>query len=98
MTIAPLMILFRIVYGDDMTTVPADAVIPPPTVTLLPTVTLPLVSKAMLVVADEAFWMLVVLRVDIVFPYAVYVPDAVNLIMVLEPEVVIVGDPVVTPE
>jgi hypothetical protein len=68
MTIAPLMILFRIVYGDDMTTVPADAVMPPPTVTLLPTVTLPLVSKAMLVVADEAFWMLVVLRVDIVFP------------------------------
>jgi len=92
------MILLRIVYGDDMTTVPEDAVMPPPTVTLLPTVTLPLVSKAMLVVADEAFWMLVVLRVDIVFPYAVYDPDAVNRKIVLEPDVVTVGDPVVTPE
>jgi hypothetical protein len=68
-----------------MTTVPAD-------------VALPLVSNARFVDEDEAFWMLVVLRVDIVFPYAVYVPDAVNLIMVLEPEVVMVGDPVVTPE
>ena len=80
-----------------MTTVPEDTVMPPPTVTLLPTVTLPLVSKAMLVVADEAFWMLVVLRVDIVFPYAVYDPEAVNLRMVLLPDVVMVGDPVVMP-
>jgi hypothetical protein len=31
------------------------------------------------------------------YPYAVYVPDAVNLIIVLLPEVVTVGDPVVVP-
>jgi hypothetical protein len=30
-------------------------------------------------------------------PYAVYVPEAVNLIMVLAPLVVIVGEPVVVP-
>jgi hypothetical protein len=31
------------------------------------------------------------------YPYAVYVPDELNLIIVLEPEVVIVGEPVVVP-
>ena len=30
--------------------------------------------------------------------YPVYDPDAVNVIIVLEPEVVIVGEPVVVPE
>jgi hypothetical protein len=33
-----------------------------------------------------------------IYPYAVYVPDAVNLIIVLEPDVVMVGLPVVVPE
>jgi hypothetical protein len=33
-----------------------------------------------------------------IYPYAVYVPDAVNVIIVLDPEVVMVGEPVVTPE
>jgi hypothetical protein len=32
-----------------------------------------------------------------IYPYAVYVPEAVNVIIVLEPEVVIVGLPVVVP-
>lgn len=36
---------------------------------------------------------------DIVYPYAVYVPEPeVHLIIVLEPDVVIVGLPVVVPE
>jgi hypothetical protein len=30
--------------------------------------------------------------------YPVYVPEDVNLIIVFEPDVVIVGEPVVTPE
>jgi hypothetical protein len=33
-----------------------------------------------------------------IYPYAVYVPDELNLIIVFEPEVVTVGDPVVVPE
>jgi hypothetical protein len=33
-----------------------------------------------------------------IYPYAVYVPEAVNLIIVLEPDVVTVGEPVVVPE
>jgi hypothetical protein len=37
-------------------------------------------------------------KCDIIFPYAVYEPEAVNEIIVLEPDVVIVGEPVVTPE
>ena len=36
-------------------------------------------------------------KCDITFPYAVYVPEAVNLIIVFEPEVVTVGLPVVVP-
>ena len=32
-----------------------------------------------------------------IYPYAVYVPEAVNLIIVLEPDVVTVGLPVVVP-
>jgi len=36
-------------------------------------------------------------KCDISFPYAVYVPEAVNLIIVLAPEVVTVGLPVVVP-
>jgi hypothetical protein len=32
-----------------------------------------------------------------IYPYAVYVPDELNLIIVFEPLVVIVGDPVVVP-
>lgn len=37
-------------------------------------------------------------KCDIIFPYAVYVPDAVNLRIVLFPDVVTVGLPVVVPE
>jgi len=37
-------------------------------------------------------------KCDIVFPYAVYEPEAVNLIIVLEPDVVTVGLPVVVDE
>lgn len=37
-------------------------------------------------------------KCDIFFPYAVYVPEAVNVIIVLEPEVVTVGLPVDVPE
>ena len=33
-----------------------------------------------------------------IYPYAVYVPDELNLIIVLDPDVVMVGDPVVVPE
>jgi hypothetical protein len=33
-----------------------------------------------------------------VYPYAVYVPEAVNVIIVLEPDVVTVGLPVVVDE
>ena len=36
-------------------------------------------------------------KCDITFPYAVYEPEAVNDIIVLEPEVVTVGLPVVVP-
>ena len=34
----------------------------------------------------------------IVYPYAVYVPEAVYFKIVFDPEVVTVGDPVVVPE
>jgi hypothetical protein len=34
----------------------------------------------------------------IYYPYAVYVPDALNCNIVLEPDVVTVGEPVVVPE
>jgi hypothetical protein len=37
-------------------------------------------------------------KCDITFPYAVYEPEAVNFMIVFEPEVVIVGEPVVVPE
>jgi hypothetical protein len=32
-----------------------------------------------------------------IYPYPVYVPDELNLIIVFEPDVVIVGEPVVVP-
>jgi hypothetical protein len=36
--------------------------------------------------------------IAMIYPYAVYVPEAVNVIILLEPDVVTVGLPVVVPE
>jgi len=83
--------------SDPVTTRFPDTVAFPVTVAFAPAVRLPLGSSVILTVVDDGFWMFVALRVDIVFPYAVYDPDAVNRKIVFEPDVVTVGDPVVVP-